>query len=488
MAFPAAIIQAPADQHNFYGPPPPPVGYPVSSGYHAGAALARAPPRPPLRPAPAPVPPLPPRPQPPARFDTANPFGNRACRHRCRTTGAWERGAPNINASTCLETRQDPLAALPSSTIPHGAPRTRCDLALGKEWGEVGHDGLVDGLHRSTSGLYRSKSLHAASGARRSDSVHGPLLRGYTARCPLAGAAGRQTVGFYDADQIAAALVRAAGRSAPDAHLEDKRLHYFVTQVLGRTQVQLSVALHAIMLLAPSSSLASAAPQQRLIAALALAHRAGTELGICSGCWAHVANGCSAGEGRAWLGNDAFVRIGSKDASAGGVAPFTKEEVRRNSEALLRGAGYRLHVERGELEEIAMSALEDVAMRADAANVANTNSQEYAEMPPRSQSAVPWLPPGAVARPVRSPEPSTSRYPEPPMSRYPEPSMSRSPMSPKSRPLDPLVLRPRTISLGEGARAAPGGRMLFHPLYRPSPLNAYNTGKSSYPPPRPRAQ
>ncbi|TRM60920.1 hypothetical protein BD626DRAFT_632088 [Schizophyllum amplum] len=548
----------PPNQHYLYGPPPPPIGHPV---HHTGAALARAPPRPPSRSIaaavhappsrhaaapplpsrPAAAPPLPPRPQPTSRYDTANPFANRACRHRCRTTGAWEGSHHNastssrpdtsahsdLNTSTCLETCRDPLAALPSSAIPHGTPCTRCDRVLGQGWGQVGGERVSD---RVGSGLHRSKSLHATTGG----SVPGPILRGYTAHCTFAGVAGRQTVGFYDADQIAAALVRAAGGSAREAGMhstegarlrssdlrlaEYQRLRAFVARVLGCMQVQLSVALHAIILLglssslgpsssllpssslasssshAPSSSLVSSALQQRLIATLALAHRADTERGICAGCWAHVANSCSVGEGRAWLGDDAFAPIGIKDASAYSIAPFTKEAIRRNSEALLRGAGYRMHVERVELEEVAMRALANETMgemgegaangtegqRSRSVRAAPSRQVSYPEMPSRSHSAVPWLPTRAVAQSVRSPEPSPSRY-------RVAPSTSHSQEPPLSRPLDPGRSRSRTISLGEGAQAAPGGSVLFHPPYRPSPLNAYNTSKASYPPSRPRA-
>ncbi|KAL1753660.1 hypothetical protein FB107DRAFT_292234 [Schizophyllum commune] len=368
MAFPPAMMHAPA-----YPPYGGPAGYPGPQVYHApiyhgGAPLMRVPSQHAAPAAYAPQPAAypsqsaayapqaaPPPPQP--RYDSANPFGNRTCRQHCRTAGTHERGPQDINASFSSKTRQDPLAALPSSAMPHGYPRVRCEIPMGGSW-------VAEG---------------SGSPSRA------PTLAGYTARYGLAGVSGRHSVNFYDVDQIAGALVRAAGSKLS---ADDPRPQTFVAQVLGRAQVQLSVALHALLLLrAPSSVfvLASMSPEQRLLAALSLAHRAGTEVGICAGCWAHIGSYCWAGEGRAWLGADAF---------AGGVAPFSKEAMRKNTEGLLRATGFNVHVRRRELENV---ALEMLRPRTPEARIGGASDGErrpraqppptYPELPERSQTA-----------------------------------------------------------------------------------------------------
>ena len=461
MAFPPAMMHAPA-----YPPYCGPAGYPGPQVYHApiyhgGAPLMRVPSQhaapAAYDPQPAAYPPqpaaypsqsaayAPQAPAPPApRYDSANPFGNRTCRQHCRTAGTHERGPQDINASFSSSTRQDPLAALPSSAMPHGYPRVRCEIPMGGSW-------VAEG---------------SGSPSRA------PNLAGYTARYGLAGISGRHNVNFYDVDQIAGALVRAAGSKLS---ADDPRPQTFVAQVLGRAQVQLSVALHALLLLrAPSSVfvLASISPEQRLLAALSLAHRTGTEVGICTGCWAHIGNYCWAGEGRAWLGADAFV---------GGVVPFSKEAMRNNTEGLLRAASFNLHVGRGALENVTLEILRPRTPEALTSGAADGERHPRARPPPafpdlsnqpqtvaagarRARHAHPRSYP-STEHLVYAPSVYDDAGDEPDYDHYP-PSASDS--------------RSRTLSLGAGARllsAAAQQRVgAFH--HRPSPLVVY--GASGY--------
>ncbi|KAI5885784.1 uncharacterized protein SCHCODRAFT_02642514 [Schizophyllum commune H4-8] len=491
MAFPPAMMHAPV-----YPPYCDPSGYPgpptyYAPIYHAGAPLVRVPSHhaaPASRPAayaPQPAAYLPrsaaypsqsaaylsqaphPPPQPrydganQPRYDSANPFGNPTCRQYCRTAGTHELSPQDINASPSARTRQDALTALPSSAMPHGYPRVRCEIPMGDSWA--------------------SKS---GSPSRA------PTLAGYTARCGLAGVSGRHTVNFYDVDQIAGALVRAAGSKLS---ADDRRPQTFVARVLGRAQVQLSVALHALLLLRARSSmfvLASVSPEQRLLAALSLAHRAGTEVGICTGCWAHIGNYCWAGEGRAWLGADAFVD---------GVAPFSKEAMRKHTEGLLRAIGFSVHVERAELENVALEILRSRTPEATSGrssesrtpSVADGERNPRARLPP-TYAELADRPQTAAAGARRARHGHSSSHPRPHASTdhlvyapsvyddaghepnydgyvhtYP-PSTSSSDS------------RSRTLSLGAGARmlsAAAQQRVgAFH--HRPSPLVVY--GASGY--------